>query len=297
MCDASGDVQERYAYQPYGQLLFLDPAFVAKSNSSFDWDRLFTGQTRDESSSLYPFRERRYHQVLGLFTSRDPLMYVDGFSLYEAYFVPNMVDPSGTQAVDCRCCEAAISDAQRTGLHGLGTVRNRPSIRGPRTGRDCPVTMSCRAGCPNRFPATTNFVVRGGTVRISICIDCRMANANLHQTLVHELQHAQDFCDFPGFRRNLANCIQFETSAYEASCGVLYPDRGNEYQRCVECGVYFSCRDLGARAPVPPCDLSGGVPTKPCWRYDPRRGFVWDSNDPRCRQNRQRNRNRGVQAR
>jgi len=47
-------------------------------------------------TGLYYARARMYSAGLGRFISRDPLGYVDGSSLYNAYFVPNKLDPSGT---------------------------------------------------------------------------------------------------------------------------------------------------------------------------------------------------------
>lgn len=44
---------------------------------------------------LYYFRARMYSAQLGRFISRDPFGYVDGMSLYRAYFVPEGIDPSG----------------------------------------------------------------------------------------------------------------------------------------------------------------------------------------------------------
>ena len=41
------------------------------------------------------FRARYYDPNLGEFISRDPLGYVDGMSLYRAYFVPGGMDPLG----------------------------------------------------------------------------------------------------------------------------------------------------------------------------------------------------------
>jgi len=37
-----------------------------------------------------------YSAGLGRFIGRDPLRYVDGFSLYRPYFIPNALDPTGT---------------------------------------------------------------------------------------------------------------------------------------------------------------------------------------------------------
>ncbi|MEM7782803.1 MAG: hypothetical protein AAF623_05575 [Planctomycetota bacterium] len=45
------------------------------------------------------FRARYYDPGTGEFISRDPLEYVDGMSLYRAYFVPGKVDPNGTKVI------------------------------------------------------------------------------------------------------------------------------------------------------------------------------------------------------
>jgi RHS repeat-associated protein len=58
----------------------------------------FTGRQFDAESGLYHFRNRYYHSQMGLFASRDPVTYVDGLSLYSAYFAPNGVDPLGLDA-------------------------------------------------------------------------------------------------------------------------------------------------------------------------------------------------------
>lgn len=54
-------------------------------------------QTRFENQnpSLRYKRARFYSAQLGRFISRDPIGYVDGMSLYRAYFVPRAVDPWG----------------------------------------------------------------------------------------------------------------------------------------------------------------------------------------------------------
>ncbi len=51
----------------------------------------------NQKPSLRYKRARMYSAQLGRFISRDPLGFVDGMSLYRAYFVPNGVDPSGME--------------------------------------------------------------------------------------------------------------------------------------------------------------------------------------------------------
>lgn len=58
-------------------------------------------QTRPFSKNSTPRwnRARYYHAELGRFISRDPVGYIDGLNLYRACFVPNRVDPRGTDLV------------------------------------------------------------------------------------------------------------------------------------------------------------------------------------------------------
>jgi RHS repeat-associated protein len=55
----------------------------------------FTGYITDDESGLLYARYRMYSPTLGRFVSRDPGEYIDGFSMYRAYFVPRATDPSG----------------------------------------------------------------------------------------------------------------------------------------------------------------------------------------------------------
>jgi hypothetical protein len=161
-----------------------------------------------------------------------------------------------------------LEDAKNTGAIPA-TVPGRP--------RRCPVVAECKIGCPGGFPAYTQKV--GDT--ILICFDCRMSHENLQQTIAHEVQHARDFCRFRPNPRSKNDCLRYERRACRESCAVIYPGRGPDYRRCVDCCVWFSCRHHGLPPLQPPCDPN--IPTRPCWRYDPDiPGFVPDPKDPRC---------------
>ncbi|MBX7073314.1 MAG: hypothetical protein K1X71_09215 [Pirellulales bacterium] len=186
----------------------------------------------------------------------------------------NATDPTGMAPKICSCCNTAADEARRDHLPG-GRIR---------TGRrSCQVNIECKEGCPSNFPATTSAGRVGREIVISICLDCRMSNANLQQTILHELQHARDFCRIGGEPPgNLPNCVRYETAAYRKSCGFLFPRGSAQFNRCVQCGVWFSCARWGQPAPNPPCDVSTGVPTQPCYIYVSGVGFVPDPSDPRC---------------
>lgn len=97
LTNASGGVVERYAYTAYGQTTVLDGAgSTIRTVSDFGNTSLYTGQRYDFADGLYNFRARSYSPRLGRFIGRDPKAYIDGDSLYYAYFAPSSVDPTGT---------------------------------------------------------------------------------------------------------------------------------------------------------------------------------------------------------
>ena len=89
--DANATVVERYAYTDYGC-----PSVI---HSAIGNPWMFTGRQWDEESGVYFYRARYYDCEGGRFLQRDPFGYVDGISLYRAYFVANGTDPSGTISV------------------------------------------------------------------------------------------------------------------------------------------------------------------------------------------------------
>ena len=98
--DATGTIVERFKYDAHGNAAVLTDLFDSRSSSVYDWEFRYTGRREDLETGLYFFRARYYHSSLGRFTSRDPLGFVDGMSLYHGYFVPGDTDPSG---MDIRC--------------------------------------------------------------------------------------------------------------------------------------------------------------------------------------------------
>ena len=146
--DATGDVEERYSYSPFGVPEFLSSIFSPVTGSSFDWQSLFTGRRFDTTVGFYDFRERRFLPFVGLFLSRDPLGFPDGPSFYAAWFVPHGTDPFGTdhwgglgnyeppvaQPKAPKTCIFQWTQKIRTANDGISNVENckRPS-QGART--------------------------------------------------------------------------------------------------------------------------------------------------------------------
>ena len=96
---ATGSVVERWSYNVYGVPTIKNSANATIAKSAVGNDRGFTGYKLDSETGLNYARARMYSVKLGRFISRDSLGYIDGTSLYRAYFVPLRLDPSGNEQV------------------------------------------------------------------------------------------------------------------------------------------------------------------------------------------------------
>ena len=97
--DSTGAVRERYRYNAYGVQTVMTSTSIPVLKSRIGQDRGFTGYKLDSETGLYFARARMYSAKLGRFVNRDPAGYIDGAALYHSYFTPNLVDPTGAQAL------------------------------------------------------------------------------------------------------------------------------------------------------------------------------------------------------
>ncbi|MEO1527314.1 MAG: RHS repeat-associated core domain-containing protein [Planctomycetota bacterium] len=95
LTDGSGGLKERYAYTAYGTQLIFNESGVSRSSTAEGNRYSYTGREWDDALHLYFFRARMYSPSLGRFCSRDPGGFVDGPSLYDAYFGMSDLDPFG----------------------------------------------------------------------------------------------------------------------------------------------------------------------------------------------------------
>ena len=95
LTDSSGAVSERYAYTAYGQPTFLNASATVQTSSAAGNRYTYTAREWDATLGLHYFRARWMSGLTGRFLTRDPIGYLDGWSLYRSYFVTFRMDPSG----------------------------------------------------------------------------------------------------------------------------------------------------------------------------------------------------------
>jgi RHS repeat-associated protein len=113
--DNSGNVVERYVYDPYGSVTIYDAAYAnTRASSDVAWTHLFQGLAWDPATGKYHARNRDYDPVQGRWTSNDPIGFAAGdVNLYR--FVGNGpvdgLDPLGLQDP---WDHSPVADMQRT---------------------------------------------------------------------------------------------------------------------------------------------------------------------------------------
>jgi RHS repeat-associated protein len=97
---SAGSIAERYAYTAYGLPTILDSSASVLSSSAINNRYTYTGREWDATLGLHHFRARWMSPSAGRFLTRDPIGYVDGWSLYPNYFEMDGVDPTGLADLD-----------------------------------------------------------------------------------------------------------------------------------------------------------------------------------------------------
>ncbi len=99
LVDTSGNVVERYDYDPFGAVTVLNPDFSVRGTSSYNWSYFFQGKRYDGAVGLYDSRERVYSPTLMRPLQADPLGLVpdDNDYRWEGNGPTDGIDPSGMQ--------------------------------------------------------------------------------------------------------------------------------------------------------------------------------------------------------
>ena len=112
----SGTVQERYEYDPYGDLSVFEADYTSRSSSNYAVHYTYTSREWLPAAALYYFRNRWYDAQLGRFSSRDPLGYAGSANHLYQYVRSGPligVDPTG-QRTKVLCTQTHISYCEDT---------------------------------------------------------------------------------------------------------------------------------------------------------------------------------------
>jgi RHS repeat-associated protein len=95
---ATSEIVERFGFDAFGPVRFMDKDFAGIGSSVYDWNFLFHAEFMDQESGLYNYGYRFYHTALGRWLSRDPIGEIGGLNLYGilANRVTNNIDVLGT---------------------------------------------------------------------------------------------------------------------------------------------------------------------------------------------------------
>jgi RHS repeat-associated protein len=98
LTDSSGNVVERYLYDPYGDVTVLNASWVPVSGnvSAFGWRYYHQGGRLDPVTGWYDFRNRDYIPSEGRRAERDPMGFGGGYDniyTYEYNDPTNLLDP------------------------------------------------------------------------------------------------------------------------------------------------------------------------------------------------------------
>jgi RHS repeat-associated protein len=104
VADTSGDIVERYLFDPYGHRTILDPNFSADADNTSDFALMHGHQGGKYDSVLTNqmlFRNRVYDVETMRWLQQDPLGYVDGLNCYNSHRsnVNKYQDPDGRESI------------------------------------------------------------------------------------------------------------------------------------------------------------------------------------------------------
>jgi RHS repeat-associated protein len=116
LTDGSGNLVERYEYDPYGLPSFFDTNDNALSQSAIGNSILFTGRDYDAETGLYYYRARTMHPSLGRFMQHDPLKYINSMNLF-SYCIGNPLKYTDSygNSVDDDVCSQPIDPCSQSG--------------------------------------------------------------------------------------------------------------------------------------------------------------------------------------
>lgn len=230
ICDSSGNMLERYQFDPYGNRVVLSPSWTVISASAYDWTVAHQGLAFETDIGLYNCRNRVYSPLLAVWLQRDSLGYADGLNLYLNLGSNPIVytDPSGTIIFIIIGCIAAGCILFGSGCASQPTSPTQPPHRAP----DPVIDKSCKSNPLS--DCKDNSLVKAaleryytdcasssrGALKI-VCTDRNSFTCNENTvrydgsgcgSLAHEIIHAADDC------KNDDKCTLFDPGNQEPYC-------------------------------------------------------------------------------
>ena len=127
MTTSTGAVAEHYAYTAYGQPTILNSSGSVLTSSAVGNRYTYTGREWDESLGLHHFRARWMSPLAGRFLGRDPIGYLDTYSLYDLEIALSALDPTGNSPLGPSDIDVMFTCLQNNYTQLSVNVTNRPS--------------------------------------------------------------------------------------------------------------------------------------------------------------------------
>jgi len=259
---ATGSITDSYLYDSWGN-------FLTSTGSTVNWLRFVgrSGYYYDTDLAAYYLRARFYDPVLGRFVSRDPLGVDASTNLF--IYVENsplgLFDPSGMVCDPDPCAKSYWNEKSCTNNPPCpcnSTLTAKEVVDVEKAARDYLRSHGRNLACQLHIKRADCGVGKGmswtcstGNVQyrhqIYICISQDLNACQIDASLVHELNHALNFCNQKGAAGfvSIEDCRRKEKIAYTASCQrrtelecVPLSDRQKFIASCVNDGIEASCQ-------------------------------------------------------
>ncbi len=162
LTSASGGVQQRFIYDPYGAQTVLTSSW-GTSTESYNWVYAFQGGRLETATGLYHFSARDYDNQLARWMQADPAGYVAGANLYQ-FEVAKPVEMNDSTGLSGAATQPVTNPTgQRTSSDGSISIAPIGSFAPNQPGAPIIGTMQWRWSFNRNFP-NQNHVFWGGQI-------------------------------------------------------------------------------------------------------------------------------------
>ena len=124
--DVTGTVRERYGYNGFGGVRYMNASFNPIPASAFDWETLFDSYRYDTESGFYQVRYRYLHPLLGRWPNRD-LINELGFTLLKDGWINRpWISSHRSYCLTCQNQSNTNANMNIAGANAFTFVKNDP---------------------------------------------------------------------------------------------------------------------------------------------------------------------------